>query len=70
MDNIVVFTQEQQIVFNKALSFLKLDLETFILKGIRCVASTTNRQVQVGSDGEKITKFEFHQFRDYPKLSS
>lgn len=34
-------------------------------KGYRCIASTTDRDVQINEDGIKTAIFKFHQFRDY-----
>ncbi len=34
--------------------------------GLRCVASTTRRIAETGPDGQKISVFQFCQFRDYP----
>ena len=34
-------------------------------KGIRCVASTTERVVEETADNKKISKFTFVQFREY-----
>jgi hypothetical protein len=33
--------------------------------GYRCIASTTDRDVQTNEDGIKTAIFKFHQFRDY-----
>lgn len=39
-------------------------------EGIRCIASTTRRQVQEKAPGHKEVLFEFVQFRDYPLLQA
>ena len=38
--------------------------------GVRCVASTTIREVEYSDNGDKISQFHFVAFRDYYKLSS
>jgi len=35
--------------------------------GISCVASTSERQVIEGDNGQKTVQFTFHQFRAYPQ---
>lgn len=37
-------------------------------KGIHCVASTTTRQANIDENGNKTSRFEFCQFRKYPKI--
>ena len=34
-------------------------------KGVRCVASTTERIVEETADNKKVTQFSFAQFREY-----
>ena len=34
-------------------------------KGVRCVASTTERIVEETADNKKVTQFSFVQFREY-----
>ena len=34
-------------------------------KGVRCVASTTERVVEETDDNKKVSKFTFVQFREY-----
>lgn len=34
-------------------------------KGIKCVASTTERDTVMTPDGKKISQFKFVQFREY-----
>ena len=41
-------------------------LVSFLLKkGVRCVASTTSREVAYSKNGDKISQFHFVNFRDY-----
>lgn len=41
-------------------------LVSFLLKnGVRCVASTTSREVAYSENGDKISQFHFVAFRDY-----
>ncbi len=50
-------------------------ITTFILvamlqkRGITCIAATTRRDVSVDSEGNKISRFSFVRFREYPDLS-
>lgn len=37
-------------------------------KGIRCIASTSNRAAILNADGSWTRRFDFACFRDYPKL--
>ena len=37
----------------------------FLRSGVRCVSSTSQRQVKEKENGEKIAKFTFVQFRNY-----
>ncbi len=39
------------------------------LRGIRCLAATTERRVERQPDGSEVRRFEFVRFRDYPKLA-
>ena len=34
-------------------------------RGVRCVASTTSREVEYNETGDKISQFHFVSFRDY-----
>lgn len=36
--------------------------------GLKCIASTTVRDIRINDDGEKIRMFRFKQFREYPKI--
>ncbi len=47
--------------FTFTFSFVSLLLR----EGVRCVAATTQRQVEKLADGREIRKFVFVQFRDY-----
>ena len=40
-------------------------VNVLISKGYRCVASTTERVSYVDENGNKVSKFEFNQFREY-----
>jgi len=40
-------------------------IERLHVRGVRCVASTTERLVETDAEGRKITTFRFVRFRDY-----
>jgi hypothetical protein len=37
-------------------------------RGIKCLAATTERQVEIAPDGAKTSTFKFVQFREFPEL--
>lgn len=55
--DVVHIMGEHTFMFSLVLSLLK--------HGVRCVASTTSREVKYNETGDKISQFHFVSFRDY-----
>jgi len=47
------------------MTFIHAFLNLAKLKGVSCVASTTERLVEINDKGEKVSIFKFMQFREY-----
>lgn len=62
--------QPQAIHLMGEMTFCCTLVQLLQTQGIRCIASTTRRQVQEKAPGQKEVLFEFVQFREYPLLQA
>ncbi len=46
-------------------TFMFALVSNLLRKGVRCVASTTSREVEYQNNGDKVSQFHFVAFRDY-----
>lgn len=49
------------------MTFVYQFVKQMTARGVTCLASTTRRMVEENQEGEKVSKFEFVQFRPYEK---
>lgn len=65
VDTIIVLGEDIAVHVMGEMTFTYAVVSRLKARGIRCVASTTERHVKMTADGQKVSEFCFVQFREY-----